>query len=246
MRKGNRRLAAQRRRREELLPQVTQLALEGYSRQEIAQRVGVSRTTIRRWLQELRQEHAARAVVDTAQMIAETIKRYNSIYREAMKAWRRSQAERQVRMAEESGGDGSGGRTRKKKSIRSEVRAGDPAFLAKAMEALKAIRQIKGLDAPRRTEIAGPGGGPIDLATLEDQDLRNLTNEQLAELEREVEARILGEETSPAGTDGVHDLHQARLPPQLAPPGIGKDAEPGGKGDLPAADGLHAAPARQE
>ena len=86
MRKINARLAAQRRRKESLMPQVTQLALEGLSRAKIGKIVGVPGSTVHRWLLELRREGASRAVVDTAQMIADTVARYDLIYREAMKA----------------------------------------------------------------------------------------------------------------------------------------------------------------
>jgi len=241
------RLAAKRRRKQALLPQVTRLAREGYSHEEIGKMVGAAKSTVGFWLHELRRDHSSWALVDNAHIVALTLRRYHQIYREAMKAFRRSQEEKQVRMVEESGGDGSdGGHSRKKKSIRSEGRAGDPAFLGKAMEALKAIRQIEGIDTPRRTDITRPGDGPINLATLEDEDPRNLTNEQLVELEREMAARIVAEEKCEGGFVVVHDLHQAGLSAELASPGVGRDAERGRGGDLPAADGLHAAPARQE
>ncbi len=44
------------------------------------------------------------------------------------------------------------------------------------MEALKAIRELKGLDPPKQTELTGPQGGPIQLA------VREMTDEQLLAL----------------------------------------------------------------
>ena len=134
--KQNDRLAAQQRRKEALLPQVTQLALEGVSRREIGKTLGLRADTVSRWLKGLRREHASQAGADTVKIIANIVKRYESIYREAMKQWRRSQEEKQVRMIEESGGGGGDGRAKKKKAIRTEVRTGNAAFLGKAMDAL--------------------------------------------------------------------------------------------------------------
>ena len=244
MRILNGRLVAQRQHKEASLTEAAQLAQQGFSYAEIAKRFAVSKSTIANWLRELGRAHAAGNPESTVKWIAEITDRYEKIYREAIGAWHRSQAEKQVRMVEESGG-GNGG-TKKRKSIRSEGRTGDAAYLGKAMDALKAIREIKGLDAPRRTEIAGPCGGPVELMAFEDDDLRKMTNEQLKALRTQLRDRIREADSRDAAAIGVHDLHQARLPNELAPREAGGDARPGGDGTLPAADGLHAAPARQE
>ncbi len=52
----------------------------------------------------------------------------------------------------------------RKRTKTTERQSGDAALLAKAMEALKAIRELKGLDPPKKTELTGPQGGPIQLA----------------------------------------------------------------------------------
>ena len=44
------------------------------------------------------------------------------------------------------------------------------------MDALKAIRELKGLDPPKQTELTGPQGGPIQLT------VREMTDEQLLAL----------------------------------------------------------------
>src|SRR5208337_4393776 len=96
------RLAAKRRRKQALLPQVTRLAREGYSHEEIGKTVGVAKSTVGFWLQDLRRDSSSWALVDGATIIATTLRRYHQVYREAMKAWRRSQEEKQVRKVEES------------------------------------------------------------------------------------------------------------------------------------------------
>ncbi len=68
----------------------------------------------------------------------------------------------------------------------TEVQTGDPRLLQQAREALADVRAIWGLDAPRKSEVTGKDGGPIqvkqsgmDLSTLSDEELMQL--EQLTE-----------------------------------------------------------------
>jgi DNA-directed RNA polymerase specialized sigma24 family protein len=49
-------LLGPRRRKETLLPEITQLALEGHSSQAIAEKLGVPKRTVNHWLQEARKE----------------------------------------------------------------------------------------------------------------------------------------------------------------------------------------------
>ncbi len=52
-----------------LLPQIARLALAGHSGRVIGKRLGLPRRTIARWLQELRQQWAAGAAEDAAQLV---------------------------------------------------------------------------------------------------------------------------------------------------------------------------------
>ena len=86
-------LLAPRRRKEIMLPQVSNLALEGHSCRAIGKILGLDKTTVHRWLQELREESRSR-VADATEMIVIAVARYDAIYREAMEAWRTSNAPR--------------------------------------------------------------------------------------------------------------------------------------------------------
>ena len=79
-------MLATRRRKETLLPNITQLALEGHSSQAIADKLGVPKRTVNYWLQEARQEWIARAALSAAEMFATDLARLDTIYREAMQA----------------------------------------------------------------------------------------------------------------------------------------------------------------
>ena len=111
-----------------------------------------------------------------------------------MEAWRSSKADKQVRLVEETEADGGG--SKKKRSIRTEGRAGDVAFLTKAKEAVDAFCKLVPRDALRRSKAAEPENTPIDLYAVTDDDLCHMSNAELHVLEVEVEARIAAEEAA--------------------------------------------------
>jgi|GEM_PF-6436713 len=49
----------------------------------------------------------------------------------------------------------------------SKGQAGDPRFLEQAQRALAAKREILGINAPKKQEVSGPEGGPIEVSTAE-------------------------------------------------------------------------------
>ncbi len=75
-------------------------------------------------------------------MISNAVARYDSIYREAMQAWRNSKADKEVQIVEDTDTVGSGGGSKTKKSVRTERHAGEIAFLAQARGAVDAICKI--------------------------------------------------------------------------------------------------------
>ena len=86
MREPNPRLARARRRKAELLPQITRLRAEGRSTREIARIVGVPKSTILRWQQSLRREYATRSAAENMEMIDDLVAGYQAVYRRAMKS----------------------------------------------------------------------------------------------------------------------------------------------------------------
>ncbi len=182
---------APRRRKEALLSQIAQLALEGHNGRAIAELVGVPTRTVNYWLQELRQEWIAKAGDEAAATCAVTVARFESIYRTAMEEWRRSQTDKEVRVVEDSGPAGEEGGAKTKKSVRSEARLGNPAFLAKAIDAAKEIYRLRGRCAPPPSTAAAPTELRIDWRTLTRKEWRHLRKEDYAALEarmKEIEA----------------------------------------------------------
>ena len=173
--------------------EVRELALEGHDCREIGARLGLGKSTVHRWLHELRGESQSN-VADADEVIANSAARYDTIYREAMEAWRNSKGERQELLVEVTETDGEGGSSKRKRSVRTERRAGEIGFLAKATAAVNARCKLVPREAlERKFAAARP---PVDLESLDDEDIRNLSNAELNALEAEVEARIAAEEAA--------------------------------------------------
>ena len=119
-------------------------------------------------------------------MTAKTASRYELIYRKAMEGFNASRADKQIRIIveTETPGDERGSKTRN--TTRIETQAGNASFLGKAKDAVKAMEDLHRPRGPRRTAAAGP----IDLATVTDDDLDAMTDEQLYALELRVLAEI--------------------------------------------------------
>lgn len=185
-----------------MLPEVQELVRQGLGSRKISEKLAVARSTVDRWLRELQASQRARSAENKAKLTRQVVARYKTIYREAMAEWRCSRMAGQTPPVElppvepppgekTAGGDKStaGGKVAKKKSPwRSTGRTANYALLGKAMDALKAIRDIKGLDAPRQTELAGPGGGPIPLSAVKADDLSHMSNQELYALEAQLRA----------------------------------------------------------
>ena len=139
-------MLAGRRRKETLLPEITQMALEGHSSQAIADKLGMPKRTVNYWLQEARQEWIARAALSAAEMFAADLARLDAIYREAMQAWRNSQSEIEVRLVQHT--QPADGKATSKRSIRSQPQRGNAAFLTRATAAVMASWRLKGKPGP--------------------------------------------------------------------------------------------------
>ena len=175
-------MLAARRRKETLLPNITQLALEGHSSQAIADKLGMPKRTVNYWLQEARREWIARAALSAAEMFAADLARLDTIYREAMQAWRRSQSEIEVRTVQHT--QSADGNAITKKSIRTQPQRGNAAFLTRATAAVMASWRLKGRPGPpgpdaiaRELPIEADGGPlPVDAAN---EDLQHMNEDQL-------------------------------------------------------------------
>ena len=167
-----------RRRKETMLPQITRLALEGHSGQAIAKVVGLPKRTVNHWLRELRREWSANVAQGAAEMMAVSMARLDSIYREAMEAWRDSQTEIQIRLVEDTEAASDDRRSRKKKSsVRTQPPRRNAAMLARAIDVVKATYLLMGPAAPPPAEAGGVP--PIPLEMLTTKDMKEMTDDEL-------------------------------------------------------------------
>ncbi len=72
---------APRARKESLLPEIAELALEGHSGRAVADQTGLPKRTVNHWLRELRREWSAEAAEGAAELFADAVARLKAIYR---------------------------------------------------------------------------------------------------------------------------------------------------------------------
>ena len=147
---------APRPRKEDLLPQIAALALAGQSCRQIAATFGLPKSNVHRWLQDLR-EGCPQRLANSAEIIADAVDYYKSLYRQALESFDLSQADKVTeRVVETQTARGP----KKKRIVRTQTQAGKPAFLAAARRALDQIAKIAVRVAPRGKIERGKGRAP--------------------------------------------------------------------------------------
>jgi hypothetical protein len=183
MKSANPRLAAQRRRKEELMPEVVKRDRRGKSSRAIADELGIGKSTVDRWLRG-RQAAAVAAALGTPKGAGGLAARYNAIFRKAVRGWNRSAKDKEVRVDEETKTTGPDGIVKTKTVHRTETRVANPACLTRALEALKGLSNLHFRAAERDAGAMGPATeapAPANELTLE--DMKTMTNQELYELE---------------------------------------------------------------
>lgn len=120
--------------------------------------IEITQATISGDLKALDQLWRASAIDNIDKWKRETLKQYRYLYQQSLSAWELS-----LEDAEEISTGGKDGPSEKIKG-----QSGNPAHIRNAQESLKAIREVLGLDAPKRQELSGPEGGPIPVTGLDD------------------------------------------------------------------------------
>ena len=148
---------------------ITPLYLQGWNQTEIAQELGIDQSTVSRDIKFLLAEWRKQR----NGLVDEFEGKYRYVYREAIAAWKRSLEDAEMITKEiidalegvELGGDVLNAK-RPKTTTRREGQSGNPALLAQAMAALKAIREMFGVDAAGKVELSGPGGTPLPFSEI--------------------------------------------------------------------------------
>lgn len=127
--------------------------------------IEVSQATVSLDLKALEKTWINSSLANTDKWKRELIRQYRLIYQQAYQAWKLS-----LEDAEEETTDPEGGITTKRKG-----QSGNPQLLKQAQDAMKAIRDMIGLDAARELNLAGKDGGPIQFKNV----VANIPNEAL-------------------------------------------------------------------
>jgi hypothetical protein len=208
--------AQYQRRKARLLPEITRLALDGHSGESIARRFELPGRTVTQWLKEARRQWLAAAAQSCEEMAAVEWARLNGLYREALDAWRKAQAEVDawVDGRRKSGGKGKAGR----KKLRAQPPRRNDALLGRALAVLRELRQIRGAAMPAAAPAGRPAvPPPLDLPRrISAEELERLSDEDLVALEAALKARceLASAESLAAASRAAAGAKPATKPPQ--------------------------------
>ena len=164
---------------------IEKLFASGFTHDVIADRLNaerpysLARPTISRDIDEILDSWRQTLVENIDELQAQELLRINQIEREAWKAWERSKGKRERRLSErKTGGKESGQRDQ---NI-TEDQVGDPRYLEQVQWCITKRCDILGLNAPRKYQHSGPGGGPIETNARHSLDLSKCTTQELTML----------------------------------------------------------------
>jgi hypothetical protein len=152
--KGKKQTAIREASMAELKAQITALMKQFCGTTEIAERLGIAKSTADRYRQAIMADWRASAAVDRDELFATMLRNYVHDRDEAYAGLERSKKPKQRKTVKETD-DGL------ETTIMEEGQAGDPSFLLAAMRASDAIRDLTGLDAPKKQELTGRDGMPL-------------------------------------------------------------------------------------
>ncbi len=229
------------------LAEIERLYLEGWSNADMAEALGSKPLIIARNLRELKKRWTRAAARQKSVL---SLTQCATVYREAMDGWRRSQNPK-ITTTEQKDPEKEAPKT----TTRREEGPGDKTFLQAAVAALKALRQFAAekADSPAKTRQMTDREYVILMQFLTQEQVDRLDDDQLQRireamdnLRAEMDASRREEEGGEEERPCLHPAHAAELPCELAPRDPGEDARPCGDGQLPSADGFHAAAASRE
>jgi hypothetical protein len=181
-----RRRATRFHRKAILRPEIAQLALEGQTGKAIALRFDLPTRTVDHWLHEVRSQWLAAATQRGVDSMAAGLARLNGIYREAMEAWRRAQAEIQTAKTKRQATGGDGAATKKA----SRRRQAADALLGRAISAVReSLKFLEGSAGAAATRV--PAGAPARPEPNRRcaEGLERMTNDELVALAASLKAQ---------------------------------------------------------
>jgi len=148
--------------RERDLVTVERLYLKQWSQQEIADKLELSRQQISYDLKDIRTRWREGTVRDLDEAKGKELGRLDELERVAWEAWERSVGEtKTITHQIREKGEADKVVHERQDTERIEDLTGDPRYLGIIALCIKQRVAILGLEAPKKAELAGPGGGPV-------------------------------------------------------------------------------------
>ncbi len=129
--------------------QVAEMVIRGFSRNKIAVSLGVSITTIRDDLAQIKKDWRELEVQHFEDRVNDQLRKIDEVEREAWLAWERSKSPRETYTAERSA-DGK----QTSYIVKEESQIGDPQYLTIIDKCIGRRCSLLGLNAPKKTEVA--------------------------------------------------------------------------------------------
>jgi len=187
--------------RERDLAIISDMYCRGYSQSAIAREIGVSQQQISYDLKILHERWKASGVRNLDAAKERELLRLDAVEQEAWEAWRRSQQEQVTTEAETKPGKEEGWRTNRTK-LTKRTGYGDARFLTVIENCIVRRCKILGIDAPKKVELSGKDGGPIE--TKGEWDLKGLTTDELQQY-RHILVKLATGDTEGAGAGNAGD-----------------------------------------
>lgn len=165
--------------------------LSGHTLHSIAEKLckdrsyTLSHVTIHRDLRTLRDRWLASSVRDFNHARAQELAKVDKLEQTYWTAWLDSTRPKESRTT----GQEEGREKKRRATIRTEERDGDPRYLAGVMSCIDKRCKLLGLDAPNRHALEGPDGGPVE------HKITGLSDEVAAQ----IRSKILGVQDLPPG-----------------------------------------------
>jgi len=155
---------------------LAELFLRGVTRQtELAERLGVDRSTISRDLTTLKARWKESGIRDLNMAKGQELERLDALEREYWQAWEQSKGPHEITTTEQTT-DSDGERV--KAAIRKEDQHGDPRYLDGVQRCIEQRCKILGINAPQKIAPTTPDGQEPFRLTVEDLvQARNKTQE---------------------------------------------------------------------
>lgn len=157
---------------------IAKLSRRGYGTKMIAAEIAkirdytISYVQVSLDLKKIRAEWSKNALRDINAIKQEELEGLADQERECWAAWEKSKLaeEKQKQRVRTGGATGAGAGQLAERSTEKKEQCGDPAFQKLLLEIRDKRAKIMGLNAPERTELSGPDGGPLRIENEYDID----------------------------------------------------------------------------